>query len=163
MGVYKVIRSRGFTFIEMLVVLAIIAVLSMLALPSNGGRAVQLMIVETLELVEPYKQKISVSHALNGRFPADNKTVGMPEADKILGNYLAAAEVDDGAVHLRLGQKMPAALHGQLLSLRPVYVKDSLASPVSWVCGFDSVPEGMLAAGLNRTNVELKNLPLRCR
>lgn len=157
------INRRGFTLIEMLVVLAIIAILSMLALPSSGGRAVQLMIVETLELVEPYKQKISTSYALNGRFPEDNKSVGMPEADKILGNYLAAAEVEGGAVHLRLGQKMPSALHGQLLSLRPVYVKDSLASPVSWVCGFDSVPEGMLVTGVNRTSVELKNLPLRCR
>jgi len=156
-------RKRGFTLVEMLVVLAVIAILSLLALPSNSGRAVQLMIVETLELVEPYQQKIAERYSLDGQFPVDNDTAKMPAAEKILGNYLMAAEVEGGAIHLRLGQKMPSVLHGELLSLRPVYVANSPASPVSWVCGFDALPAGMLAAGVNRTTVKLQNLPLRCR
>jgi len=163
MAVYPAMHKRGFTLIEMLVVLAVIAILSLLALPGNNGRAVQLMIVETLELVEPYQQKIAERYSLDGQFPVDNDTAQIPMAEKILGNYLMAAEVKGGAIHLRLGQKMPPALQGQLLSLRPVYVANSSASPVSWVCGFDSIPAGMLAAGVNRTTVELQNLPLRCR
>jgi len=163
MAVYQAMRKRGFTLVEMLVVLAVIAILSLLALPSNSGRAVQLMIVETLELVEPYQQKIAERYSLDGQFPVDNDTAQMPAGEKILGNYLMAAEVEGGAIHLRLGQKMPSVLHGELLSLRPVYVANSPASPVSWVCGFDAVPAGMLAAGVNRTTVKLQNLPLRCR
>jgi len=163
MGKYTVIRERGFTLIEMLVVLAVIAILSMLALPSSNGRAVQLMIVETLGLMGPFQKKIAENYSLTGSFPVNNENAKIPVAENILGNYLVAAEVESGAIHLRLGQKMPPALHGQLLSLRPVYVVNSPASPVSWVCGFDSVPVGMLAAGVNRTNVELQNLPLRCR
>jgi len=163
METYHKIREQGFTLVEMLVVLAVIAILSVLALPGNTGRAVQLKMVETIELVEPFQNKIAMSYAAVGRFPESNELANIPAADKIIGNYLLAAEVQGGAIHLRLGQKMPAELHGQQLSLRPVYVEDSPLSPVSWVCGFDSVPEGMQVAGVNRTDVKLNNLPLRCR
>lgn len=163
MGLYRNICEQGFTLVEMLVVLAVIAILSVLALPGNNSRAVQLNIVETIELVEPFQKKIALSYTAAGKFPENNELANIPDADKILGNYLSAAEVQDGAIHLSLGKKISKKLHGQQLSLRPVYVEGAPSSPVSWVCGFDSVPAGMKVSGANRTNVKLTNLPLRCR
>jgi type IV pilus assembly protein PilA len=157
-------KARGFTLIELVIVLAVLAILATLALPSPAGRITQQRVVETLELVEPFKKNVAqyfVSSA--GEFPKTNIEAGVPEPKKIIGNWLESMEVRDGAMHLTLGQKLGPGLHGQILSVQPVFVQDSPGSPISWVCGYNKVPEGMIAAGANLTNVEMGNLPLRCR
>ena len=157
-------RLAGFTLLEVVIVVAIIAILATLALPSRLGEVTQKRIVETIELVEPYKDNIEAYYRSHGgSFPDDNHSAGIPDPDKIIGNYLAKTEVRDGVLHLYLGNKLPKQLHNKILSLRPVYVKDSPTSPVSWICGYDAVPNGMTGAGRNLTDLERGFLPGRCR
>ena len=155
---------KGFSLLELMVVIAIIAILAMLAIPSQTGRVTQKRIIETLELVEPFKEKIEDYYRLNsGNFPQDNAAVGLPDADKIKGNYLRKLEVRDGVMHLYLGQKLPKSLHDKILSIRPVFVKDELSVGLSWVCGNNPKPDGMESPGRNLTDIDLILLPGRCR
>ena len=147
-----------------MIVIALIAVLAALAIPSQTGAITQRRLIETIELVEPYKPVIIGyyrSHA--GDFPANNEEAGLPAANKIIGNYLEKMVVRDGVMHLYMGQKLPQKLHHKILSIRPVLVKDSPDSPVSWICGLNEVPAGMTAAGTNLTDMEPLFLPGRCR
>ena len=154
----------GFSLLELMVVVAVIAILATLALPSNLGRITQQRMVETIELVEPYKAYVAAYYRSNtGNFPEDNAAAGLPEPDKIKGNYLRKLEIRDGVMHLTLGQKLPDSLHDKVLSIRPVYVKDEPSTPISWICGNAEVPPGMHAAGTNLTDVETLFLPGRCR
>lgn len=154
----------GFSLLELMVVVAIIAIIATLAMPSNIGRITQKRMVETIELVEPYKAFIAASYLSNsGNFPADNAAAGMPDANKIKGNYLRKLEVRDGVMHLTLGQKLPDSLHNKILSIRPVFVKDEPMTPISWICGHADVPAGMHAAGTNLTDLDNTFLPGRCR
>ena len=147
-----------------MVVIAILAILATLAIPSQTGRITQQRMVETLDLVEPYKSSILNYYELNaGNFPINNIEAGLPEADKILGNYLEGMTIENGAMHLHLGQKLPAQLHDKIISIRPVFVAGSPQSPISWICGLNTVPEGMTAACVNHTNLDLLFLPGRCR
>ena len=156
--------ASGFTLLEIVMVMAIIAILASLAIPSQMGSVTQKRVIETLELVEPYKHSVAIYFSThNGKFPKDNDAIGLPAADKIIGNYLEKMELSDGVMHLYLGQKLPKKLHNTILSIRPVFVKDSPASPVSWICGYNQVPLGMTAAGINLTDVENIFLPGRCR
>ena len=144
--------------------IAIIAILAMVALPSQNGAITQRRVVESLELIEPYKPLIVAyyySHA--GEFPADNEVAGLPDPDKIIGNYLEKVELRKGALHLYLGQKLPTQMHNKIVSVRPIFVQDSLASPVSWICGNNEVPPGMTAAGIDLTDLDVEFLPGRCR
>lgn len=156
-------KQSAFSLIEMMVVIAIISILALVAMPTNSNRVVQTQIVESLELIEDYKQNVENSFALNGKFPADNDAAGMPEAKNIKGNYLSALRVKDGVLNLELGQKMNKIHQGKTVSVRPVYMEEDLTVPVSWVCAGDEVPEGMKAAGKNETDIDEQYLPIRCR
>lgn len=156
--------NQGFSLLEVMIVVAIIAILATMAIPSRMGEITQKRIVETVELVEPYKKNISdYYHSNAGNFPENNEQAGLPEPRDIRGNYLDKLEVRDGVMHLWLGQKLPEKLHGKIISIRPIYIKDSPDSPVSWVCGNDEIPNGMLAAGINLTDLSALVLPGRCR
>ena len=154
---------KGFTLLEMLIVLAIIGIMLALTLPSGGGKVDQARIVESINLVKRYQPKIESYYETNNEFPADNASLGIPASLSIAGNYMKSVALVDGALHLKLGNKMNPKLHDKVISVRPVFVPDEPDAPVSWICGNDSVPESMIAAGENRTNIENISLPVVCR
>jgi type IV pilus assembly protein PilA len=154
----------GFTLIEVVLVVAIIAILATLALPSRMGAITQQKVVETIELVERYKPLIEQYYRYNsGNFPEDNRAAGLPEPGKIMGNYLEKMELRDGAMHLYFGKKIATKLRHKIITIRPVFVENSVGSPISWICGLNETPSGMKAAGTNLTDVDRVFLPGRCR
>lgn len=156
--------KHGFTLIEVMVVIAIIAIIATIAMPSQVGAVNQKRVIEALELLEPYKESIEDYYRSHlGKFPKDNKQAGFPEPDKLIGSYINKTQVRDGVLHMYLGRKMPENLHNKIISIRPLYVKNSPNSPISWVCGFDEIPSGLTGAGRNLTDLERGNLPGRCR
>lgn len=155
--------DRGFTLIEMMVVVAIIAILALITMPNNYNRTVQLQVVESIELIEMYKGYIERTYMLTGSFPEDNEAAGAPDANQIKGNFLAELHIENGVINLEFGQKMHDQHHGKILSVRPVYVESDSLTPISWICGSDEIPDGMLAAGNDSTTLESEFLPIRCR
>lgn len=147
----------------MLIVLAIISILLVATIPSNSGKIDQVGVSETIRLMRGYQAQIERYYSMNNVFPADNKAAGIPEASDIVGNYLSAAYLKDGALHLQLGNKIRTDLKDKFVSLRPVFVPLVENTPVSWICGNDTVPAKMIAAGKNRTDVEARSLPITCR
>ena len=156
-------QSNGFTLIEVLIVLAIVAILLTLAIPNTSNRITQQRIHDTIQLVAMYQPMIEKYYHLNNRFPNNHQDINLPEPDHIIGHYLQATEIQSGSIHLILGNKLPPSMHGKIVSLRPVVVKDSPLSPISWVCGYDDAPHPLEPVSNNRTNVEPDFLPLGCR
>jgi len=162
MGVNK--RSiEGFTLIELVIVLAIMAIILVASIPSSGGKIDQVGVNEALNLVKVYQPQIESYYNMTGEFPADNEVLGMPAPQSVIGNYLTAVHLEGGALHLELGNKIRPKLKGKIVSIRPVFVPDTPNAPISWICGNDSVPDKMVAAGDNRTNLEPLSLPSSCK
>ena len=156
-------RPFGFTLIEIVVVLAIIGILAVIAVPSIQARLVREQIVEGAKLADVAKPAIAAAWAASAAMPSDNEEAGLPAADKIVGNYVSAVTVQDGAIHVTFGNSANGAIRGRVLTLRPAVVPDTPMVPVAWVCAGARVPDKMVLRGDDRTDVQDVYLPLNCR
>lgn len=146
-----------------MVVVAILAILAMIAVPSIQDRIIREQIVEAMKLAEIAKAPIAASWALTRTLPADNAGAGLPVADKVVSNLVSSLSVEAGAIHVSFGNRANAAIRGKTLTLRPAVVEDAQIVPVAWVCGHAGAVDRMTAKGVDRTDVALNFLPLNCK
>ena len=156
-------QHSGFTLIEMLMVVAVLAILALLALPSYQGKVVRDQIVEGSALANLAKGPIAAQWSATKALPVDNASIALPQADKIVNNFVSAVAVLDGAIHITYGNRANGNLKNKILTLRPAVVTDAPVVPVTWVCGFASAPNKMTAMGDNKTTISKEYLPLNCR
>ena len=152
----------GFTLLEMLAVLAVMAILLLISLPSFESKNTRTQIIESIELIKPLKESIALFYLAEHKFPRTNQEAGIPKAEFLIGNYVQAIVLENGAFHITFGNKVHSKLKNKTLSIRPMVVKDSPESPISWLCGNDAAPEGMIAVGANKTDIANSNLPMNC-
>jgi type IV pilus assembly protein PilA len=156
-------NQRGFTLIELMIVVAIIGILASIAIPAYQDYTVRAQVVEAFSLASEIKASVQEFRKDRGRLPRNNGEAGVPAADKLIGNFVTHVEVADGALHVTMGNHANKLIEGRVVTLQPIVVTGSPASPMSWRCGRREVPPGMEAVGENRTDVDQKHLPSSCR
>jgi len=156
-------RVRGFTLIELMIVVAIIGILASIAIPAYQDYTIRAQVVEALALVDEVKPSVRDYYRERGVWPADNEDAGVPLPEHLLGQYVEGIVVNDGAMHVRFGNKAHANLSGTTLTIRPLYVTANPTSPIAWNCGRSEPPQGMSPQGMDRTDVPAPFLPSSCR
>ena len=154
--------SKGFTLLELMIVLAVIAILATIAMPSFKSNNTRAQVVESVELIKTLKENVFLFYQLQKKFPRDNSEAGIPKAELLIGNYVERIEYVKGSFNITFGNKANSMIKKKVLSIRPMVVKNSPESPISWVCGNSAVPEGMIAVGVNETNIANQYLPINC-
>ena len=156
-------RGAGFTMVELMMVVGVIAVLALMAAPSFQEKIVRDQIVEALPLAELAKGPVAAAWSAGLPFPDNNEGAGLPAADKIVSNLVKSVQVQNGAVHVTFGNRANSALRDKILTLRPAVVADAPIVPVAWVCGNANPPDKMTVKGANKTDIPAIFLPLKCR
>ena len=156
-------KNKGFTLLELMVVISIIGILASISIPSYGDYIMRAQVSEGISLTTDIKKRVAEFYKSRGKFPADNGQAGVPEANKLLGNFVKNIAIVDGSIDITFGQKAHDFISGKKLSLRPIYVPDSPMSPISWVCGYSTAPDGMQAHGIDATTLDDTVLPSSCR
>ena len=156
-------RGSGFTLIEMMMALGVIAILAMMAVPSYMEKIVRDQVIEALPLADLAKAPVVLAWAAGVPLPGNNDEAGLPAADKIVSNLVSSIQLQGGAIHVTFGNRANAAIKGKILTLRPAVVTDAPIVPVAWVCGNAAPPDKMTVKGQNRTDVPTIYLPFKCR
>ena len=154
---------RGFTAIEVLVVIGILAILATMAIPGLQEKIVRDQVVAAVPLADIAKPPIAAGWAATQSFPADNAAAGLPVPDKIVSNYISAVAIENGAIHLTFGNSANGLLKGKILTIRPAVVDDAPIVPPAWICGNAKWPDKMSVRGENKTNLPPELLPVNCR
>jgi type IV pilus assembly protein PilA len=154
---------HGFSLLELMIVIAVIAILALIALPGVPDKFVRDQIVDAVRLADIAKLPVAAAWAASAPLPLDNAAAGLPEADKIVNNYISSVAIESGAIQITFGNHANGNIVGKILTFRPGVVDGSPVVPVAWVCGNAEPPKNMTAKGLNKTDVALKYLPLNCR
>ncbi len=156
-------KQIGFTVVEMMVVVAIIAILAMMAIPSQIERIIREEVKAAMPLADTAKDPIAETWKASKTLPVDNKEARLPVPEKVVSNFVSNLEVVNGAIHMTFGNKVHPKIKGMILSLRPAVIEESQAVPIAWVCGNAKAPDQMTIKGDNKTNIADIYLPGLCR
>jgi type IV pilus assembly protein PilA len=90
--------SKGFTLIELMIVVAIIAILAAIAISQYQDYVIRSQVSEAASLAEGVKSPVTEFYNNRGRFPAGtcgsgNASVGLASSASIVGSYVSDVHV----------------------------------------------------------------------
>jgi type IV pilus assembly protein PilA len=127
--------QKGFTLIELMIVIAIIGILAAIAIPAYQDYTIRSKVSEGLSLAGAAKLAVAETFDSEGRFlTADNASYGLPTATSINGNYVASVDVTgaSGAITITYNSSLggnPSA-DGKYILLDPTPRQGSM----EWAC-----------------------------
>ena len=88
-------KHKGFTLIELMIVVAIIGILAAVAIPQYQNYLARTQVAEALALIAPVKQSVAEYYSTNGEMPptgSNIKDITGLEATDFEGSYVAGLE-----------------------------------------------------------------------
>ncbi|EPI8198878.1 pilin [Neisseria gonorrhoeae] len=161
--------QKGFTLIELMIVIAIVGILAAVALPAYQDYTARAQVSEAILLAEGQKSAVTEYYLNHGEWPENNTSAGVASSDKIKGKYVQKVEVAKGVVTAQMASTgVNKEIQGKKLSL---WARRQDGS-VKWFCGqpvqrADNADNDAVTAdgtdGTTGTKIETKHLPSTCR
>ncbi|MBH5831399.1 pilin [Neisseria meningitidis] len=155
--------QKGFTLIELMIVIAIVGILAAVALPAYQDYTARAQVSEAILLAEGQKSAVTEYYLNHGEWPSNNTSAGVASSSKIKGKYVKEVEVKNGVVTATmLSSGVNNEIKGKKLSL---WAKRQDGS-VKWFCGQPVKRDANatdVAADSGNDKIDTKHLPSTCR
>ncbi|HFB1539980.1 TPA: pilin, partial [Neisseria gonorrhoeae] len=108
--------QKGFTLIELMIVIAIVGILAAVALPAYQDYTARAQVSEAILLAEGQKSAVTEYYLNHGIWPKDNTSAGVASpASNIKGKYVQKVEVNNGVV---TAQMKPSGVNNEIKGKR---------------------------------------------
>jgi len=160
--------QKGFTLIELMIVVAIIGILAAIAIPAYQDYTIRAQVSEGMNLAAAAKAAVAESFLNRGVGPANRTVAGMSAtATDTSGKYVTGVQVTGGTITVTYGNEANSQINAATLEIVP-YV--TLDRSVAWRCGGAAVPVGTTimngaaySGGTLAGATFVKYLPSACR
>jgi len=133
-------NQKGFTLIELMIVVAIIAILAAIAISQYQDYVIRSQVSEGSSLADGVKTAVGEFVNNRGRFPPNNQSAGLAAAGSISGEYVSTVTITDGLIQADYGgAKANATLTASTgtLDFSPV----TNAGSIEWHCLSDKLKQ----------------------
>ncbi|HEZ7180026.1 TPA: pilin [Neisseria meningitidis] len=159
--------QKGFTLIELMIVIAIVGILAAVALPAYQDYTARAQVSEAILLAEGQKSAVTEYYLNHGEWPANNSSAGVASsASDIKGKYVKSVEVAKGVITATmLSTGVNKEIQGKKLSL---WAKRQNGS-VKWFCGqpvtrnAKATTNDAVNKATGNNEIDTKHLPSTCR
>jgi type IV pilus assembly protein PilA len=163
--------QKGFTLIELMIVVAIIGILAAIAIPAYQDYTIRAQVSEGLNLAAAAKAAVAETFLNRGAAPAGRAEAGMSATPTDTnGKYVTQVDIVNGVIEITYGNEANAAIGAgnETLELAPFVTPDG---SVVWRCGgaLDPLGSATLMSGATSDGGSLagddfvRYLPAACR
>ncbi|EMT4496645.1 pilin [Neisseria gonorrhoeae] len=156
--------QKGFTLIELMIVIAIVGILAAVALPAYQDYTARAQVSEAILLAEGQKSAVTEYYLNHGKWPEDNDSAGVASASKIIGKYVKQVEVKNGVV---TAQMASSNVNKEIKDKRLSLWARRQDGSVKWFCGQpvtrDNAKDNDDVTKDDAGKIETKHLPSTCR
>jgi len=137
--------NKGFTLIELMIVVAIIGILAAIAIPAYQDYTIRAQVSEGLSLASAAKASVAEYYVERGAWPSNNDDAGLADKHDIMGKYTEHVSVKDNVIEIKYEYDANVNIHGDKIDLTATNNDGS----ISWTCAGDGIAD--------------KHLPAACR
>ncbi|WP_127250580.1 pilin [Neisseria meningitidis] len=159
--------QKGFTLIELMIVIAIVGILAAVALPAYQDYTARAQVSEAILLAEGQKSAVTEYYLNHGEWPANNSSAGVASsATDIKGKYVQSVTVANGVI---TAQMASSNVNNEIKSKKLSLWAKRQNGSVKWFCGqpvardATATDADVTAASDTTANIDTKHLPSTCR